>query len=106
MGLWKYGIVALWNYGNEALGIVDEAQFHNATLTQLHNSTISESDVTNGYRVAETRESREIVGRDAFDAPQMHMPWLLRGGYRDKTRIAPYGWSFPWRKSMPAGACL
>ena len=99
----NYGIMELWNYGNEALGIAGEAQFHNATLTHLHNSTISESDVTNGWRVVETRESREIVGRDAFDAPQIHALWLARGGYKDKTRIVPYGWSFPWRDGILDG---
>ena len=98
-----YGIVELWNYGNEALGIDGEAQFHNATLTQLHNLTISESDVSNGWRVVETRESREIVGRDSFANPRIHALWLARGGYRDKTRIAPYGWSFPWRDGMLHG---
>ncbi|MBR6734423.1 MAG: hypothetical protein IKL96_08500, partial [Kiritimatiellae bacterium] len=69
----------------------------------MHNSTISESDVSNGWRVVETRESREIVGRDAFDAPQTCTPWLARGGYKDKTRIAPYGWTFPWRDGTLEG---
>ena len=82
----NYGIMELWNYGNEALGIAGEAQFHNASFTHLHNSTISESDVTNGWRMAETRESCEIVGRDAFDAPQIHALWLARGGSETKLR--------------------
>ena len=99
----NYGIEELWNYGNEALGIVGEAQFHNATLTQLHNSTISESDVSNGWRVVDIRENREIVGRDSFANPQMHIPWLLRGGYEDAARIVPSGWTFPWRDGIMNG---
>ena len=99
----NYGIMELWNCGNEALGIAGEAQFHNVSLSHLHNSTISESDVSNGWRVVDIRESREIVGRDSFANPQMHIPWLLRGGYKDKTRIAPSGWSFPWRDGILEG---
>ncbi|MBR6733181.1 MAG: hypothetical protein IKL96_02150 [Kiritimatiellae bacterium] len=99
----NYGIEELWNYGNEALGIVGEAQFHNATLTQLHNSTISESDVSNGWRVVDIRENREIVGRDSFANPQIRMPWLLRGGYEDAARIVPSGWTFPWRDGIMNG---
>ena len=99
----NYGIVELWNYGNEALGIDGEAQFHNASMSQLHNSIISESDVSNGWRVVETRESREIVRRDSFANPQIHALWLARGGYKDKTRIAPSGWSFPWRDGILDG---
>ncbi len=99
----NYGIVALWNYGNEALGIVGEAQSHNALLTQLHNYTISQSDISNGYRPVETREGCRIVGREAFDASQIHEPWLARGGYKDKMRVAPYGWMFPWRDGILEG---
>ena len=99
----NYGIMELWNYGNEALGIDGEAQFHNASMSQSHNSIISESDISNGWRVVETRESREIVRRDSFAAPQIHTTWLARGGYKDKTRIAPYGWTFPWRDGILEG---
>jgi hypothetical protein len=74
-----------------------------APLRMGTSSQITDENIADGYRVAETRESREIVGRDAFDAPQMYAPWLARGGYRDKTRIAPYGWSFPWRDGILDG---
>ena len=58
---------------------------------------IAEADVANGWREAETREGCGIVGHDAFVSPQIHAPWLARGGYMDKARIAPCDWSFPWR---------
>ena len=58
---------------------------------------VTPDDITNGWRIAETREGCEIVWRDAFAALQIHAPWLARGGYKDKTRIVPYGWTFPWR---------
>ena len=63
-------------------------------------SQITETNVADGYRVVATREGCEIVERDAFDAPQIYAPWLARGGYKDKTRIAPSGWSFPWRDGI------
>ena len=66
-------------------------------------SLITEANVSNGWREVETREGCEIVGREAFATPQIHAPWLARGGYMDKTRIAPYDWSFPWRDGTLSG---
>jgi len=74
-----------------------------APLRMGTSSQITDENIAEGYRVAETREGCEIVGRDAFDAPQIYAPWLARGGYRDKVRIVPYGWSFPWRDGMLHG---
>ena len=73
--------------------------FPNYTFAYLHNC-IFPQDVSNGWRAVETRAGCEIVGCDAFDSPQIHAPWLMRGGYKDRTRIAPYGWTFPWRDGI------
>ncbi|MBQ6338609.1 MAG: hypothetical protein IJI36_05625 [Kiritimatiellae bacterium] len=60
-------------------------------------------DISNGWRVAATREGREMVGRGVLDAPQIHEPWLVRGGFGDVARISPAGWSFPWRDGFADG---
>ncbi|MBR6733256.1 MAG: hypothetical protein IKL96_02530 [Kiritimatiellae bacterium] len=64
---------------------------------------ITGEDITNCWRVAEMREGCEIVGRDAFDAPQIHADWLMRGGFMDVMRIPAVGWSFPWRDGFLEG---
>ena len=57
-----------------------------APLRMGTSSQITDENIAAGYRVTETRESREIVGRDAFDAPQIHALWLARGGSETKLR--------------------
>ena len=64
---------------------------------------ITDEDITNCWRVAEMREGCEIVGRDAFGAPQIHEDWLVRGGFVDVMRIPAVGWSFPWRDGFLEG---
>ena len=64
---------------------------------------ITDEDITNCWRVAEMREGCEIVGRDAFDSPQIHEDWLIRGGFIDVVRIPAVGWSFPWRDGLLEG---
>ena len=59
---------------------------------------VTEEDVSNGWRVAETREGYEIVGRGVLDAPQINEAWLVRGGFKDVMLIpATNDWFFPWR---------
>ena len=64
---------------------------------------ITDEDITNCWRVAEMREGCEIVGRDAFGAPQIHEDWLVRGGFMDVMRIPAVDWSFPWRDGFLEG---
>ena len=64
---------------------------------------ITDADITNGWREVAMREGCEIVGREAFDLTQIHMPWLLRGGFEDAMRIPAVGWSFPWRDGTLQG---
>jgi len=54
-------------------------------------------NISDGWRVAETREGCEMAGRDDLIAPHIHEPWLARGGFEDVTRIFADGWLFPWR---------
>ena len=97
----NYGIMELWNYGNEALGIAGETQFHNATLTHLHNSTISESDVSNGWRVVYTTDGAALT--PPFEGVATNGDWRLCGAYDDSMRISPTGWTFPWKGGTMSG---
>ena len=54
-------------------------------------------NISDGWRVAESREGCEMAGRDDLIAPHIHEPWLARGGFEDVTRISADGWLFPWR---------
>ena len=67
---------------------------------------IADADITNSWRVAETREGCEIVARDAFGTPQTYEPWLVRGGFEDVMRIPSVGWSFPWREGFLEGMAV
>ena len=97
----NHGIVALWNYGNEAMGIVGEAQFHNASLAQFHNYTISQSDISNGWRVVYTADGAALT--PPFEGVATNGDWRLSGAYDDSMRISPAGWAFPWKGGTMSG---
>ena len=97
----NHGIVALWNYGNEAMGIVGEAQFHNASLAQFHNYTISQSDISNGWRVVYTADGAALT--PPFEGVATNGDWRLSGAYDDSMRINPAGWAFPWKGGTMSG---
>ena len=65
-------------------------------------TTVTLEDVSNGWRVAATREGRTL-SRPQDGAYAIHDPWLARGGFGDVARIAPTGWSFPWRDGFADG---
>jgi hypothetical protein len=51
-----------------------------APLRMGTSSQITDENIADGYRVAETREGCEIVGREAFDAPQIHALSIIAAG--------------------------
>ncbi len=56
---------------------------------------VTPTDISNGWRVAETREGR-APSRLQDGTYTIHEPWLVRGGFEDVVRISADGWSFPW----------
>ena len=69
-----------------------------ASLTQA----VTPEDITNGWRVATTREGR-APSRPQDGACTIHEPWLVRGGFGDVVRISADGWLFPWRDGFADG---
>ena len=57
--------------------------------------SVTPEDISNGWRVAATREGR-APSRPQDGACTLHEPWLLRGGFEDVVRIPTVGWRFPW----------
>jgi len=64
--------------------------------------SVTPEDITNGWRVAATREGR-APSRPQDGAYTIHEPWLLRGGFKDIARIPFGGWLFPWRDGFTDG---
>ena len=63
---------------------------------------VTPTDISNGWRVAETREDR-APSRPQDGTCTIHEPWLLRGGFKDVARISADGWLFPWRDGFADG---
>ena len=58
--------------------------------------SVMPEDISNGWRVAEMREGRDL-SRPLEGSYVIHEPWLVRGGFGDVVRISANGWFFPWR---------
>ncbi len=58
--------------------------------------SVMPEDISNGWRVAEMREGRDL-SRPLDGSCLIHEPWLVRGGFGDVVRISANGWFFPWR---------
>ncbi len=65
---------------------------------------ITAEDISNGWRVAETREGRALSR--PFDGVATNISWMLRGTYSDVVRIEPPLWSFPWRDGVLGGVTV
>ena len=63
---------------------------------------VTPTDISNGWRVAATREGR-APSRPQDGTYTIHEPWLLRGGFEDFMRMSADGWSFPWRNGFTDG---
>ena len=95
------GAMAATGVYNGFAKIVGEAQFHNASLAQFNNFTISQSDISNGWRVVYTTDGAALT--PPFEGVATNGDWRLSGAYDDSMRINPAGWAFPWKNGTMSG---
>ena len=83
-------------------GKVDDATLRRRGGTPPYH--ITEIDVSNGWRVAATREGRALSR--PFEGVATNGDWRLCGAYDDSMRINPVGWTFPWKGGTMSGVTV